>query len=132
MEISEFAKSLGVPGLLIGVWYLLELAKNKRQEKADERHAAIEQAKVAAMAQGFTILLEKIDEHMRTDLQSHTVMVAEVTELRGMVVGAEIERERTPPAGIRMPREQVRAKTVRKRTNPLGVPALPDQGRDDD
>lgn len=63
MNLEEFAKTLGLPGLVVLVWYLLEVRRSK-----------VEEAKVVAMGEGFRSLSAQITAHQRADLESHAEM----------------------------------------------------------
>lgn len=78
MTFDEIVKTLGLPGLLILVWYLLELQKAKRAEKADEakskleeQRLKIEDQKIAAMTAGFQALIAKLDGHQHDEFEHH-------------------------------------------------------------
>lgn len=71
MSLEEFAKTLGLPGLFVLVWYLLEIQKGRRAEKADEAKNKIEEAKVQALTIGFQSINTKIDTHERAEFEHH-------------------------------------------------------------
>ena len=107
MDLMEFAKSLGFPGLIVLVWFLLEQQKGRRAEKVEERKLAIEERKAEALTVGFTSLAGKIDAHQLADMQSHKEMSSSIARLEGKLdtiheftpVNQPIPRK-TPAQGI--------------------------------
>lgn len=93
MSFEEIAANLGVPGVMIACWYLLEMAKVRRQGLADRDTTEIRKAEVEAMRKGFETLGTKIDEHTRVDLRHHSSVLEGVTELRGILVGGRKRRK---------------------------------------
>ena len=86
MNIEEFAKTLGLPGLVVLVWYLLEVRRSK-----------VEEAKVVAMGEGFKALSAQIAAHQRADLESHAEMG---TALARIEKGQDIAQARADLNGI--------------------------------
>lgn len=124
-SIIAIGKVLGIPGVVILCWYLLEVRKSDRskaeeaskaeQQRAnDKRAAALERMRIdaenrrtEAMTKGFESLGQLIAEHSRADLESH----AEQTERIARIEGAlEIRRRVTPAGGVAV-REINRART---------------------
>jgi hypothetical protein len=78
VSLDEVAKSLGIPGIMLCFWYLLELRKDRRAEKAEDaknkleaRRLELEEARIQAMTAGFQLLAAKIDEHQRDEFEHH-------------------------------------------------------------
>lgn len=71
MSLEEIVKTLGLPGLLICVWYLLEIQKGRRAEKSDDAKAKLEDKKIDALTVGFQALAAKIDDHQRDEFEHH-------------------------------------------------------------
>lgn len=122
MEIENFIQNFGLPGLLIGVFYLLVRAQNDRQSKTDDRKLTIEEKRVEgmfeqarAMATGFTALVQAMASNHTADIESHSDLGAAIAELRGKVDEAIAWRESITPIG-EPPRPP------RARTNPQGLP----------
>ena len=94
MTFDDIARNFGLPGLLILVWYLLEIQKGRRAEKADEARNKIEEQKVVAMTVGFQSLNSKIDDHQAAEFEHH----ARVREtIAGMHTAFATQFDLTPP-----------------------------------
>lgn len=112
MDLKDIATAFGLPGLMIGFWYLLELAKNRRlaeQEKraSDQERARheLEERKVTAMTVGFQQLGAMINEHTKVDLQHHGKVGESIAELHGKLDGLLDAQDRFTPVGaIPVPR----------------------------
>lgn len=110
MSIEEFAKTLGLPGLLVLVWYLLEIQRGRRAEKVEDAKAKLEEKKIDALTTGFHALAAKIDDHQRDEFEHH----AKTREaIAGLHASFANQFDLTPP-----PREPP-VKPVRK-TPPRG------------
>jgi len=83
MAVEEFAKHLGLPGLVVAAWYLLERLRIERLGKAEERRLAVEEQRTLAMAEGFRAVSAQIAAHQAADLQSHAEMAETLGEIRG-------------------------------------------------
>lgn len=114
LDLEKFAYSFGLPGLLIVAWYLIEQAKGRRSEKAEEakskleekrmanehelagRKLDIEDKKASAMMLGFQSLTgmhATLEEHTRVDLEHHDRV------LRGLRrIGTKLGVSPTTPA----------------------------------
>lgn len=92
MNLEEFAKTLGLPGLIVLVWYLLEVRRSK-----------VEEAKVVAMGEGFRALSSQIQAHETADLRSHAEMATALGRIeKGLdIAEARAERSDTPAHGVR-------------------------------
>lgn len=95
MSVDEFAKTLGLPGLVVLVWYLLEVRRSK-----------VEEAKVVAMGEGFRSLSGQIQAHETADLKSHAEMAVALGRIeKGLDIAHErVERHETPAQGVRIVR----------------------------
>lgn len=99
MDFEKFFTAFGLPGLLVGAWYLIELAKGRRLEKEAEQKAKLEEQrlknehelasrrldiedkKASAMIMGFSSLqkmAETLDEHTRVDLEHHAKVRSDI------------------------------------------------------
>lgn len=123
MDWQQFATNFGLPGLLIGVWYLLQSKRDagvqSLEEKKlagrqsleehklglEERRLGVEEKKAEALASALTSLSGKVDSHHTLDLQSHQDL------------GEGIARIETELAASRWYREE--------KTNPGTEPPLP-------
>lgn len=83
MNVEEFAKTLGLPGLVIVAWYMLERLRIERVGKAEETRAKVDEARATAMAEGFRSISAQISAHQSADLQSHAEMAEALGEIRG-------------------------------------------------
>lgn len=97
MSIEQLATSFGLPGFLVLVWYLLETAKGKRQEKAETERNQIEKDKVAAMTVGFQSIGSKLDEHTKVDLAHHAKVAESIAKLDGKIDGVLDQADRFTP-----------------------------------
>lgn len=83
-EALAVAKVLGLPGLVVAVWFLLERARIRANGEAEKAKAHAEEAKANAVAEGFRSLSAQITAHQTADMQSH----AEMAEaLAGVAMG---------------------------------------------
>lgn len=110
MDLEQVGLQLGISGLLIyaGVKIALILIANWREA---------EKERTAALAAGFTALVNKVDTHHTSDIESHRDMSNGIAELKGKLETIEGWQERsdvkpipqkpktqTPVRGIRAPR----------------------------
>lgn len=104
--VIEIGKVLGLPGLVMMVWYLLERDRQKNSAKAESE-------RTAAMTVGFTSLSGKLDSHAQDDADRHGETREAIVDLRARF---DVMHDLTPVESA--PRQHVRAKT-----NPRGVPS---------
>lgn len=107
MSVEQFATSLGLPGLLILVWFLLQKARDERQAKLDEQKLTIEEKRVdamfemsKAMATGFTSLVQLVATNHSADIESHQDLATGIAELKGKL---DESSWKTPARGTRVP-----------------------------
>lgn len=107
MDVQQFATSLGLPGLLILVWWQLQKARDERQAKLDDRKLEIEEKRIDAMfelskavATGFTSLVQLVAQNHSADIESHQELATGIAELKGKF---DEVSWRTPPKGTRLP-----------------------------
>jgi phytoene dehydrogenase-like protein len=112
MSLEQIAQSLGLPGLLILVWYLLEIQKGKRAEKSDEAKNKIEEAKVAALTLGFQTINTKIDTHERAEFAHHATTREAIVSMHTAMAN---QFEFTPPP------QEAPLPPTRKETPPKGT-----------
>lgn len=117
MDLQAFVTNFGLPGLLIGVFFLLTKARDERQAKLDERKLEIEEkridaafAQAQAMATGFTALVTAMANNHAADIESHSELAAAIAELKGKVDEAIAWRTETTPIGP-IPKPPGRAQT---------------------
>jgi hypothetical protein len=99
--IIEIGKVLGLPGLVMMVWYLLERDRQKNAAKAESE-------RTAAMTIGFQSLSGKLDSHAQDDADRHGETREAIVDLRARFdvlhdltpVGHEVVRRVTPPQGV--------------------------------
>lgn len=117
MDLQAFVTNFGLPGLLIGVFFLLTKARDERQAKLDERKLDIEEKRVdaafrqaEAMATGFTALVTAMANNHAQDITSHSELGEAIAELRGKVDEAIAWRESSTPVTTppKPPREHPR------------------------
>jgi hypothetical protein len=106
MNLEEFAKTLGLPGLVVLVWYLLEVRRAKAFEIIEARRSDVEEAKVTAMGEGFRSLSTQIQAHETADLRSHAEMATALGRIeKGLdIAEARADRHDTPAQGVRIVR----------------------------
>jgi len=96
----EVAKVLGLPGLVVVVWYLIE-------QKRMAHSAKVEEGRNAALADGFKSLVGKFDTHASEDADRHGETQKELAALGGAIYTAldltpiRQQRPKTPAAGIK-------------------------------
>jgi hypothetical protein len=107
MDVQQFATSLGLPGLLILVWWQLQKARDERQAKLEEKKLDVEEKRVdalfemsKAMATGFTSLVQLVASNHAADIESHQELATGLAELKGKL---DEFSWRTPPQGTRLP-----------------------------
>lgn len=100
-EFVSVAKVVGVPGLVVLVWYLLELRRLKAADAIDARRSKVEEQKVLAMGEGFRALSQQISAHQTADLESHADMAERLARIdKGLDVAqaqAQARAERQQP-----------------------------------
>lgn len=106
MDLQAFVTNFGLPGLLIGVFFLLTKARDERQAKSDERKLELDEKRIdglfrqaEAMATGFTALVTAMANNHAADIESHSELAAAIAELKGKVDEAIAWRESTTPIG---------------------------------
>lgn len=106
MNLEEFAKTLGLPGLVVLVWYLLEVRRSKAFEIMEARRSDVEEKKAVAMGEGFRSLSGQISTHQAVDLESHAAMTIALGRIeKGLDIAQErVERHETPAQGVRIVR----------------------------
>ncbi len=114
MDIEKALTAFGLPGVLVLVWYLLQVAKGKRDEKEadikaklEEKRLAVEEAKVAAMTVGFQSLGSKLDHHTTVDLAHHAKVAESIAKLDGKIDGVLDQADRfTPVQSVPLSRKE--------------------------
>lgn len=124
-DVIAIGKVLGIPGVVILCWYLLESRKSdrekakeagelERQRANDKRAAALERMKIdaenrrtAAMEAGFKSLGDLLGEHTEAETKAHGDQNERLASIEGVL---QIKRRQTPGGGI-VAREYSRAKT---------------------
>lgn len=76
MSFEQVALQLGLAGVIVMVWYRLEMARLNRQ-------AITEDKKTAALTVGFQSLGNRIDHHTTADLASHAQLLEQVGRVEG-------------------------------------------------
>ena len=106
MDIEKFATTLGLPGLLILVWYLLQRARDDRQAKLDEQKLSMENRRIDSMfelaktmATGYSSLVQVMASNHAQDIESHQDLATGIAEIKGKLD----ESWRTPPHGLPRP-----------------------------
>ncbi len=105
LSFEQVALQLGISGVLIYAFVKVALVFISNWSKAEE-------ARTKALADGFSALISKVDNHHTNDIQSHTGLATGIAEIRGKLDEAIGWQERTPVGEI-----------SRTRTPPQGVPA---------
>jgi hypothetical protein len=114
VSLAELAKTLGVPGLVLGIWYLLEHARIKQAAVSEKQRNEVESKKADAMTVGFSSLATRIDTHHTADIQSHAELAAGLARIEGIAAGRQQQaaedsqvkelptepKRRTPPKGV--------------------------------
>lgn len=107
MDVEKFATTLGLPGLLILVWYLLQRARDIAHAKFEEQKLAMENRRIDAMfelaktmATGYSSLVQVMASNHAQDIESHQDLATGIAELKGKLDEAGY---RTPPHGVRLP-----------------------------
>lgn len=99
MDWQALAQNFGLPGLLIGVWYLLQSKRDSANEKLENRKLDIEDKKAEAFAVALGAIGAKIDAHTTMDLQSHRELGEGIAEIRGTLEGARWYRDEVTNPG---------------------------------
>jgi hypothetical protein len=98
--VIEIAKVLGLPGLVVMVWYLIERDRTKNAAKAESE-------RTTALTVGFQSLHGKLDDHARDEGDRHAETREAIVDLRARFdilhdltpVGREPKRV-TPSRGV--------------------------------
>lgn len=124
-DLISIGKLLGIPGVVILCWYLLEVrkaerekakeaAEAERQRANDKRNAALERMRIdaenkrtEAMTRGFESLGQMMANHTRDESEAHGEQNERLAHIEGVL---EIKRRQTPGVGVPI-RETYRAKT---------------------
>lgn len=112
MSVADFVtlgKTLGLPGVFVLVWYLLEKARGERQAKVEEQKVAADNKKTEAMEEGFRALANMIADHAQADHAAHASQVDRLGAIE-----ATLGIRKTPAQGIQV-REVVRARSQGER-----------------
>lgn len=96
-DLATIGKTLGIPGVMILVWYLLEKQRGERAAKFDEQRIASENKKTEAMEEGFRSLASMVADHAQADTEAHGAM----TERLAAIETTLGTRVKTPPGGVR-------------------------------
>ena len=104
MNLEEFAKTLGLPGLVVLVWYLMEVRRMKSNGEIEARRSHVEEQKVIAMGEGFRSLSQQISAHQTADLESHGEMANALGRIEKGLDIATARADRTSAAGVRIVR----------------------------
>jgi hypothetical protein len=116
-DIVEVGKVLGIPGVMIGVWFLLERQRGERASQIEEqkikseavtegRRVDAENRRTEAMEEGFRALANMVANHAQADTKAHghmTERLAAVETHLGLI-------RKTPAQGVPV-REINRART---------------------
>lgn len=108
-DLVQLGKTLGIPGVMILVWYLLEKQRGDRaavadaqrvaaEAKANEQRTAAENKKTEAMEEGFRSLASMIADHAQSDTESHANMGERLAAIE-TTLGTRVK---TPPGGVPM------------------------------
>lgn len=84
-DLAEVGKVLGIPGVMIGVWFLLERQRGERaakveeqkiaaEAKTEERRVDAENRRTEAMEEGFRALANMVANHAQADTRAHGQM----------------------------------------------------------
>jgi multidrug efflux pump subunit AcrA (membrane-fusion protein) len=125
-DLIMIGKVLGIPGVVVLCWYLLESRKSDREKAKeaaqaerdranDKRNAALERMRIdaenkrtAAMEEGFMSLGRLMAAHTQTEAEDHS---EQNERLAGIESVLEIKRRRNTPATGTTIREINRART---------------------
>ena len=98
MSVADFVtlgKTLGLPGVFVLVWYLLEKARGERQAKVDEAKVAADNRKTEAMEEGFRSLASMIGDHAQADQEAHAKQVDRLAAIE-----THLSIRKTPARGV--------------------------------
>jgi hypothetical protein len=118
MDLEKVATLFGLPGLMLGLWYLLATAQNRRLAEQDKSRAELEEKRIAAMTVGFQTLGAIVNDHTKVDLQHHGKVSESIAELHGKLDGLLDATDRFTPVGsVPIPRTP---RSVERQTPPRG------------
>jgi hypothetical protein len=125
-DLIAIGKVLGIPGVVILCFYLLEVRKSDREkakdaanaerERAnDKRNAALERMRIdaenrrtEAMTKGFESLGQMLGDHTKSESDAHSEQNERLASIEGVL---QIKRRQTPGGGVTIVRETTRART---------------------
>lgn len=96
MDIEQVALQLGIAGLIILVGYKLVQQFLERWTKVEEGRQKEESRRTDAIAKGFDSIVERVERHATTDLQSHTDLSTRIARFEGKLDEVLNWQERTP------------------------------------
>lgn len=99
MDLEKVATLFGLPGLMLGLWYLLATAQNRRLAEQDKSRADLEEKRIAAMTLGFQTLGTVINNHTKDDLAHHGKVSEAIAKLDGKLDGIMDAADRYTPVG---------------------------------
>lgn len=94
-DLATLGKTLGIPGVMILVWFLLEKGRGERAHKLDEQRIAADNKKTGAMEEGFRSLANMVADHAQTDTESHGAMTERLAAIE-----TQLGIRKTPARGI--------------------------------
>jgi hypothetical protein len=125
-DLIMIGKVLGIPGVVVLCWYMLESRKSDREKAKeaaqaerdranDKRNAALERMRIdaenrrtEAMTEGFKQLGQMLGEHTKSESDAHSEQNERLASIEGIL---QIKRRQTPGGGVTIVREQTRART---------------------
>lgn len=126
MEWKEIATNFGLPGLMIAAavviirqWMSMVERIETGKRSVELERSKVEDKKADAMAAALGSLSGKIDTHHTSDLQSHSEMASEISNLHGKLDQALIDRS-TPVRGVQQVDPPRGYYADRPKTNPGG------------
>lgn len=108
-DFVTLGKTLGIPGVMILVWYLLEKQRGDRQATAEQQkiaaeaetqkqRTAAENRRTDAMEEGFRALASMVADHAQADTDSHAKQGERLAAIE-----ATLAMRKTPPQGTPIP-----------------------------
>lgn len=109
MNIEQVALQLGIAGLIIFVGYKIVQEFLERWSKVEEGRQKEEGRRTDVLEKGFGSIVEKVERHATTDLQSHTDLSTRIARFEGKLDEVLNWQERTPVTPVHGYEKQIPA-----------------------
>lgn len=106
MNVEQVALQLGIAGLIVWVGYKIVQEFLERWSRVEERKQAEDSRRTSVFEKGIETLLERVERHATSDLQSHGELSTRIARFEGKLdeVLSSLNSRPTPIQGHGIPR----------------------------